>query len=77
MHLPLICDRYEVRDDAARAGNSARRRGVVVVALSVPGFMTTNRPQRRRSVGILGGQPGHCSKVELKKINRRHPLSAG
>ena len=34
MHLPLICDRYEVRDDAPPGAGKFRGGGVYVAALS-------------------------------------------
>jgi len=72
MHLPLICDRYEVRDDVPPGAGKFRGGAGVVKSQRYlsPGFMT-HESDRNEDVpwGIFGGQPGHCSKVALTKTS--------
>ena len=69
MHLPLICDRYEVRDDAPPGAGKFRGGAGVVKSQRylTPGLMTHESDRNEDAPwGIFGGKPGHCSKVELK-----------
>ena len=70
MHLPLICDRYEVRDDVP-PGTGKFRGGAGVVKSQrylTPGFMTHESDRHEDAPwGVFGGKPGHGGKVELRK----------
>ena len=69
MHLPLICDRYEVRDDVPPGAGKFRGGAGVVKSQRylTPGFMTHESDRNEDAPwGIFGGKPGHVSKVELK-----------
>ena len=69
MHLPLICDRYEVRDDVPPGAGKFRGGAGVVKSQRylTPGFMTHESDRNEDAPwGIFGGKPGHGSKVELK-----------
>lgn len=72
MHLPLICDRYEVRDDAL-PGAGRYRGGAGVVKSQrylTPGFMTHESDRNEDAPwGIFGGKPGATSKVEVRNIH--------
>lgn len=72
MHLPLICDRYEIRDDA-RPGAGKFRGGAGVVKSQRyfgPGYMT-HEADRHDDVpwGIFGGKPGAVGRVVLSNIH--------
>ena len=59
MHLPLICDRYEVRDDVPPGAGKFRGGAGVVKSQRylTPGFMTHEfGPQRGRALGHLRRQ---------------------
>ncbi len=69
MHLPLICDRYEVRDDVPPGAGKFRGGAGVVKSQRylTPGFMTHESDRNEDAPwGIFGGKPGHGSKVELR-----------
>lgn len=69
MHLPLICDRYEVRDDAPPGAGRFRGGAGVVKSqrFLTPGFVTHESDRNEDPPrGIFGGGNGHCSKVELR-----------
>lgn len=72
MHLPLICDRYEVRDDAP-PGPGKFRGGAGVVKSQrylTPGFMTHESDRNEDAPwGIFGGKPGSGSRVEVRNIH--------
>ena len=72
MHLPLICDRYEVRDDVPPGAGKFRGGAGVVKAQRYlsPGYMT-HESDRNEDVpwGIFGGQPGQCSKVTVTRTS--------
>ncbi|MGD9913908.1 MAG: hydantoinase B/oxoprolinase family protein [Rhizobiaceae bacterium] len=72
MHLPLICDRYEVRDDVF-PGPGKFRGGAGVVKSQrylTPGFMTHESDRNEDTPwGIFGGKEGACSKVEIRNIH--------
>ncbi|GGC80809.1 hydantoinase B/oxoprolinase family protein [Chelatococcus reniformis] len=68
MHLPLICDRYEVRDDVM-PGAGKFRGGCGVVKSQrflTPGFMT-HESDRHEDVpwGIFGGGPGSVGALTI------------
>ena len=68
MHLPLICDRYEVRDDVLPgAGQVPGRHGRGEVAALPDAGLHHPRggPARRRAVGRLRRQGGPRREVEI------------
>ena len=70
MHLPLICDRYEVRDDVPPGAGKFRGGAGVVKSQRylTPGFMTHESDRHEDAPwGVFGGKPGHGGKVELRK----------
>ena len=72
MHLPLICDRYEVRDDVAPgAGKFRGGQGVVKSQrYMTPGFMTHESDRHLDAPwGIFGGKPGAVGKMEIYNID--------
>ena len=82
MHLPLICDRYELRDDVPPA--AGRHRGglgiVKVQRFLTPGYVVHEADRAARCVargcrphedvpwGFLGGDPGTVGKLEKWNI---------
>jgi N-methylhydantoinase B len=72
MHLPLICDRYEVRDDAPPGAGKFRGGAGVVKSQRYlhKGYMT-HEADRHDDVpwGIFGGKPGAGGKVEIRNIH--------
>jgi N-methylhydantoinase B len=69
MHLPLICDRYEVRDDVPPGAGKFRGGAGVVKSQRylTPGFMTHEADRHEDAPwGIFGGKAGHVGKVELR-----------
>jgi len=69
MHLPLICDRYEVRDDVFPGAGKFRGGAGVVKSQRylTPGFMTHESDRNEDAPwGVFGGKPGAVSKVELR-----------
>jgi N-methylhydantoinase B len=71
MHLPLICDRYEVRDDAPPGAGKFRGGAGVVKSQRylTPGYMTHESDRNEDAPwGIFGGKPGAVSKVEVRNI---------
>lgn len=74
MHLPLICDRYEVRDDVfPGAGKFRGGQGVVKSQrFLTPGFVTHEADRHDDAPwGIFGGLTGAGGKVEIH--NAAHP----
>ena len=73
MHLPMICDRYELRDDVM-PGAGRFRGGIGVVKaqrMLTDGFIThENERHHDAPWGIFGGGPGQVGKVEIYHINR-------
>ncbi len=71
MHLPMICDRYELRDDAM-PGAGRQRGGFGVVKaqrLLGDGYIThENERHEDPPWGIFGGQPGATGRVEIFNI---------
>ena len=67
MHLPLICDRYELRDDVL-PGAGRHRGGLGIVKVQrflTPGYVV-HEADRHEDVpwGFLGGEPGTVGKLE-------------
>jgi len=72
MHLPLICDRYEVRDDVPPGAGKFRGGAGVVKSQRylTPGFMTHESDRNEDAPwGVFGGKEGGCSKVEVTNIH--------
>jgi N-methylhydantoinase B len=72
MHLPLICDRYEVRDDVPPGAGKFRGGAGVVKSQRylTPGFMTHESDRNEDAPwGVFGGKDGACSKVEIRNIH--------
>ena len=73
MHLPLICDRYEVRDDVfPGAGKFRGGQGVVKSQrFLTPGFVTHEADRHDDAPwGIFGGLPGAGGKMEIHNAAR-------
>jgi len=72
MHLPLICDRYEIREDA-RPGAGKFRGGAGVIKSQRylgSGFMTHECDRHDDAPwGIFGGKPGAGGRVTLSNIH--------
>ena len=67
MHLPLICDRYELRDDVP-PGAGRHRGGLGIVKVQrflTPGYVV-HEADRHEDVpwGFLGGEPGTVGRLE-------------
>jgi len=72
MHLPLICDRYEVRDDVAPGAGKFRGGSGVVKSQRylTPGFMTHESDRHEDAPwGIFGGKEGAVGKMEIHNIH--------
>ena len=68
MHLPLICDRYEVRDDVPPGAGEFRGGSGVVKAQRFlsPGFITHESDRHEDAPwGIFGGGAGAVGKFEI------------
>ncbi len=73
MHLPLICDRYEVRDDVfPGAGKFRGGQGVVKSQrFLTPGYVTHESDRHDDAPwGIFGGLPGAGGKLEIHNAAR-------
>lgn len=73
MHLPLICDRYEVRDDIVPGAGRTRGGAGVVKAqrFLTPGFMTHESDRHEDTPwGIFGGKEGAVGKLEVHNIHK-------
>jgi N-methylhydantoinase B len=71
MHLPLICDRYEIRDDAPPGAGKYRGGAGVVKSQRylTPGFMTHESDRHLDAPwGAFGGKPGAVGKMEIYNI---------
>ena len=71
MHLPLICDRYEIREDAPPgAGKFRGGAGVVKSQRYLSKGFITHESDRNEDVpwGIFGGKPGAPGKIEVRNI---------
>nr|WP_298411205.1 hydantoinase B/oxoprolinase family protein [uncultured Halomonas sp.] len=71
MHLPMICDRYELRDDVM-PGAGKYRGGIGVVKeqrVLTPGFIT-HESERHYDVpwGVFGGKDGAVGKTEIYNL---------
>lgn len=72
MHLPLICDRYEVRDDVPPGAGKFRGGSGVVKSQRylTPGFMTHESDRHLDAPwGIFGGKEGAVGKMEIHNIH--------
>ncbi|SAK82672.1 5-oxoprolinase (ATP-hydrolyzing) [Caballeronia hypogeia] len=68
MHLPMVCDRYELRDDVAPgAGRYRGGIGVVKTQRLLEGGTVTHESERHQDVpwGAFGGHEGQVGKVEI------------
>ena len=71
MHLPLICDRYEVRDDVPPGAGKFRGGSGVVKSQRylTPGFMTHESDRHEDAPwGVFGGKEGAVGKMEIHNI---------
>lgn len=72
MHLPLICDRYEVRDDVPPGAGKFRGGAGVVKSQRylTPGFMTHESDRHLDAPwGVFGGKEGAGGKLEIHNIH--------
>ena len=82
IHLPMICDRYELRDDVMPgAGRSRGGIGVVKEQRMLTDGFITHENERHEDVpwGIFGGHSGATGRVELFNIenpNERREMPA-
>ena len=79
IHLPMICDRYELRDDVM-PGAGRYRGGIGVVKkqrVLTDGFIT-HECDRHTDVpwGIFGGTPGQVGALEIYNNNRPHDITS-
>lgn len=68
MHIPMICDRYELRDDVAPgAGRFRGGIGVVKAQRILTDGIITHESERHTNVpwGIFGGKPGAVGKCDI------------
>lgn len=77
MHLPMICDRYELRDDVM-PGAGKHRGGIGVVKsqrVLTPGFIT-HESERHTHVpwGAFGGTDGAVGKCEIYNYDSREDV---
>ena len=73
MHLPMICDRYELRDDVLPgAGRFRGGFGVVKAQRLLTDAFITHENERHHDVpwGIFGGDPGQVGKVDIYNVAR-------
>jgi len=79
MHLPMICDRYELRDDVMPgAGRSRGGIGVVKAQRVLTDAFITHENERHHDVpwGIFGGGPGQVGKVEIYNIAKPNEIKS-
>lgn len=72
MHLPLICDRYEVRDDVPPGAGKFRGGAGVIKSQRylTPGYMTHESDRHLDPPwGVFGGKDGAVGKMEIHNIN--------
>lgn len=77
MHIPMICDRYELRDDAAPGAGKFRGGIGVVKAQRVltPGFITHESERHTEAPkGIFGGQDGAVGRCTITNPDRSNRL---
>ena len=73
MHLPMICDRYELRDDVMPgAGRSRGGIGVVKAQRVLTEAFITHENERHHDVpwGVFGGDPGAVGRVDIYNVAR-------
>jgi N-methylhydantoinase B len=73
MHLPMICDRYELRDDVMPgAGRFRGGIGVVKAQRVLTDAFITHENERHHDVpwGIFGGASGQVGKVDIYNVAR-------
>jgi N-methylhydantoinase B len=79
MHLPMICDRYELRDDVM-PGAGRFRGGIGVVKaqrMLTDGFIThENERHLDRPWGVFGGEPGQVGRVEIYNVDRPEDIKS-
>ena len=71
MHIPMICDRYELRDDVAPgAGRFRGGIGVVKAQRILTDGIITHESERHTNVpwGIFGGKPGALGKCDIYNV---------
>ena len=71
MHIPMICDRYELRDDVAPgAGRFRGGIGVVKAQRILTDGIITHESERHTNVpwGIFGGKPGAVGKCDIYNV---------
>ncbi len=79
MHLPMICDRYELRDDVMPgAGRSRGGIGVVKAQRVLTDAFITHENERHHDVpwGIFGGGPGQVGKVDIYNVARPRDIKS-
>ena len=79
MHLPMICDRYELRDDVMPgAGRSRGGIGVVKAQRVLTDAFITHENERHHDVpwGIFGGGPGQVGKVDIYNIAKPNEIKS-
>jgi N-methylhydantoinase B len=77
MHLPMICDRYELRDDVMPgAGRFRGGIGVVKAQRVLTDAFITHENERHHDVpwGIFGGDPGQVGKVDIYNVARPNDI---
>lgn len=68
MHIPLVCDRYEVRDDVAPGAGRTRGGAGVVKSqrFLTPGFVTHEADRHEDAPwGVFGGKPGAGGRLTI------------
>jgi N-methylhydantoinase B len=78
MHLPLICDRYELRDDVMPgAGKFRGGQGVVKSQrFLTPGFVTHESDRHDDAPwGVFGGKAGSGGKYEIYNTGKPHEIA--
>lgn len=71
MHIPMICDRYALRDDVAPgAGRFCRGIGVVKAQRILTDGIITQGSERHTNVpwGNFGGKPGAVTKCDIYNV---------
>jgi hypothetical protein len=79
MHLPMICDRYELRDDVMPgAGRSRGGIGVVKAQRVLTEAFITHENERHHDVpwGIFGGGPGQVGKVDIFNVAKPREIKS-
>jgi N-methylhydantoinase B len=77
MHLPMICDRYELRDDVMPgAGRFRGGIGVVKAQRVLTDAFITHENERHHDVpwGIFGGDSGQVGKVDIYNVARPNDI---